>query len=165
MNDPEALIGKATSILGAEEQILAAGIFGLKDDYVAVGMGTAAGASLGDALLSNPLASGVGAAGGMHATRSALAASKGVTVRMLVAVTSGRIRVLDWETGAGPTRELLSFERSSTDVKVSKFGLSRHVELHDAVSGRSLVLSGSIAPFVSEAKGDKAVLTALSGSR
>ena len=164
MNDPDELIGKATSILGPEEGVVAAGIFGLKDNYVAVGMGTAAGASLGEAILDNPLASGVAGAAGMHSTRSAIAASKGLTVRMLVAVTAERIRVLDWATGSGPTKELLAFDRSSTDVKITKFGLSRNLELRDSATGQSLALSGSTAPFVSESKGDKAVLKALSGS-
>lgn len=165
MNDPVELIDKATTILGPEEGVLAAGVFGLKDNYVAVGMGTAVGAGVGDAILDNPLASGVGGAAALHATRSALAASQGVTVRMLVAVTPERIRVLDWMTGSGPSRELLSFDRSSTDVTITKFGLSRHVELRDSETDQSLVLTGSTAPFASESKGDKAVLKALSGSR
>ena len=162
MHDPNDLIGKASAIVGDGQQIVAAGIFGLKDDYVAVGLGTVAGASVGDVLLDSSLAGAVGGAAGMHATRSALAASRGLTVRMLVAVTPEHIRVLDWDTGSGPTKELVSFHRSSTEVKVSKFGLSRHLELHDSDSGRSLTLSGSTAPFASESMGDKAVLKELS---
>jgi hypothetical protein len=165
VNDPSELIGKAAGILGTEQAVIAAGIFGLKDDYLAVGLGAAAGGSIGDALLDNPLAGGVGAAAGMHATRAAIADSKGLTIRMLVAVTPERIRVLDWQTGSGPTKELLSFDRSSTDVKITKFGLSRHVELNDAASGRSLVLSGTTAPFSAESKGDKAVMKELAASR
>ncbi len=165
MNDPVELIAKATAILGADQPVLAAGIFGLKDDYVAVGLGTAAGASLADVVLDNPIASGVGGAAGMHATRSAIAASQGLTVRMLVAITAEQIRVLDWATGSGPTKELLAFDRSSTDVKVTKFGLSRHVALHDSTTGQAVCLSGSTAPFASESKGDKAVLEVLVGSR
>lgn len=161
MNSPEELVGKATAIVGATPAVITAGIFGLKDNYLAVGLGTATGASAADVLIDNPLASGVGAAAGMHATRSAVAASQGLTVRMLVAVTPDHIKVLDWETGSGPTRELLSFRRTSTEVKVTKFGLSRHVELHDSASGQSVVLTGSTAPFSAEAKGDKAVLKEL----
>ncbi len=165
MNEPGELIAKATAILGHEEPVVAAGIFGLKDNYAAVGAGTAAGATLGQVILDNPVASGVGGAAALHATRSAAAASKGLTVRMLVAVTAGHIRVLDWVTGSGPTKELLSFDRSTTDVKVTRFGLSRHMTLRNPDSGQSVALSGSIAPFVSESKGDKAVLRLLSGSR
>jgi hypothetical protein len=165
VNHPNDLISKASAVVGNDQQVIAAGIFGLKDDYVAVGLGTVAGAGVGDVLLDSSLAGAVGGAAGMHATRSALAASRGLTVRMLVAVTPERIRVLDWQTGAGPTKELVSFDRSSTDVKISKFGLSRHLDLHDAASGKSLTLSGSTAPFASESKGDKAVLKELSLSQ
>jgi hypothetical protein len=164
VNDPNDLISKASAIVGAEQQVIAAGIFGLKDDYMAVGLGTVAGASVSDVLLDSPLAGAVGGAAGMHAARSALAASQGLTVRMMVAITPERILVLDWKTGSGPTRELVSFDRSSTDVKISKFGLSRHVELHDSASGKSLTLSGSTAPFASESKGDRAVLKELSAA-
>lgn len=161
MNEPGELVSKATAILGRDQQVLAAGIFGLKDNYAAVGMGTATGAVVGDAVLDSPLAGAVGGAAAMHATRSAVAASKGLTVRMLVAVTAEHIRVLDWVTGSGPTKELLSFDRSTTDVKITKFGLSRHVVLHDSATGQSVALSGSTAPFASESKGDKAVLRLL----
>jgi hypothetical protein len=164
MNDPNDLIGKATAVVGTEQEIIAAGIFGLKDDYMAVGLGTVAGASVSDVLLDSSLAGAVGGAAGMHAARAALAASQGLTVRMMVAITPERILVLDWQTGSGPTRELVSFNRSSTEVKISKFGLSRHIELHDSASGKSLILSGSTAPFASESKGDKAVLKELSAS-
>jgi hypothetical protein len=164
VNGPVELIDRAKAILGPDETVLAAGIFGLKDNYVAVGAATAAGASLGDLVLGNPLASAAGGVAAMHATRSAEATSRGLTVRMLIAVTADRIRVLDWATGSGPTRELLSFDRSSTDVTVTKFGLSRHVELRDSRTGQWLALSGSTAPFASESKGDKAVMKTLSGS-
>ena len=164
MNDPNELISKASAIVGSEQPVIAAGIFGLKDNYVAVGLGTAAGASLSEALVENPLTTAVGGAAGIHATRTALASSQGLTVRMLVAVSMERIRVLDWKTGSGPTKELVSFNRSTTAVKISKFGLSRHIELHDSASGKTLTLSGSTAPFASESKGDKAVLKELSAS-
>ncbi len=165
MNNPEELIVKAGAVLGSKVKVLAAGIFGLKDNYVAVGLGTAAGAGVGEAVLDNPLATGVAGATAMHATRSAIAASHGLTVRMLVAITDERIQVMDWATGSGPTKELLAFDRSSTDVKITKFGLSRHVELRDSATGQTLALSGTTAPFASESKGDKAVLKALSSAR
>ncbi len=161
MNDPVELIGKAEAVLGCDERVLAAGIFGLKDNYVAVATATAAGAGLGDLVFGNPLASAAGGAAALHATRSAEAAAKGLSVRMLIAVTPDRIRALDWATGSGPTRELLAFDRSSTDITVTRFGLSRHVELRDTVTGQWLSLSGSTAPFASESKGDKAVLKIL----
>lgn len=161
MNDPVDLISKASAVLGDGEPVMAAGIFALKDDHLAVGVGGVAGAGAGDAIFDGPLATAVGGAAAMHATRSAIAASQGLTVRMLVAITPAHIRLLDWITGSGPSEVLASFDRHATTVKVTKFGLSRHVELTDPASGRSLVLTGSTAPFVSESKGDTAVLRAL----
>jgi hypothetical protein len=90
-----------------------------------------------------------------------VAASNGVTVRMLVAVTPSRIHLLDWNAGSGPTRELVSFDRSSTNVRVAKFGLSRRVNLEDTRTERSIGLTGTTAFFASEAKGDRAVLRTL----
>jgi len=160
VNDHE-LVEKAQAVLGPGEAVVAAGIFGLKDNYAVVGTATAAGTGLSDVLLDSPLAGAVGGAAAMHASRSAVAASKGLTGRMLVAVTSERVRVLDWVTGSGPTTELLAFDRSSTEVTITKFGLSRRLELHESTGGLSLSLTGSTAPFAAESKSDKKVLKAL----
>jgi hypothetical protein len=162
MHDPVQLIGRAKAVLGSEEVVLAAGIFGLKDDYVVAGVAAAGGASLGGALLDNRLAGGVGGAAAPHASRAARAASQGLTAQMLIVVSSEDIRVLDWVTGSGPTRVLRRFDRSSTEVTITKFGLSRHVEIRDPATDQSLALTGSTAPFSSASKGDKAVLKVLS---
>ena len=160
MNAEQELLSKAEAVLGDREEILAAGIFGHQDS-AATAMAAMAGAAAGGAVLDNPVTAGVGAAASVHATRAALAASNGVTVRMLVAVTPSRIHLLDWTTGSGPTKELVSFDRSSTDVRVARFGLSRRVSLQDTRSERSIGLTGTTAFFSSEAKGDRAVLRTL----
>jgi hypothetical protein len=120
-----------------------------------------AGAAASGAVLDNPVVAGVGSAASVHATREFAAASKGLTVRMLVAVTSSRIHVLDWRTGTGPSRELVWFDRASTDVRVSKFGLSRRVRLTDTRAPRTVSLTGTTAFFASESKGDRSVLRTL----
>jgi hypothetical protein len=97
----------------------------------------------------------------MHAARDLNAKSHGVTLRMLLVVTPRQIHVLDWQTGSGPTRLLRSFDRGSTIVEVKKFGLSRRLHLQDRISGDSLALTGSASALSAEAKGDKAVLSAL----
>lgn len=165
MHDPVELIGKAKAVLGSEVVVLAAGIFGLKDDYLANGLATAGGAVAADTLLDNPIAGAVGGAATLHAARSSRASSKGLTVQMLLVVTSETVLVLDWVLGSGPTTELMRFDRSRTEVSITKFGLSRHLTLDDPTTGRSLALTGSTAPFSSAAKGDKAVLSVLSGAR
>ncbi|MBM3668321.1 MAG: hypothetical protein FJW90_12805 [Actinobacteria bacterium] len=156
----EDLTAAAQDLIGPDE-IRAAGVFGLQDDYVAVTAGgVAAGAAMPDSL--GPGGAGVAAAVGVEAGRQANAAAKGVTERMLVAVTDGAIHILAMTLVGGiPQRELMSFDRDRTQVEVKKFGLSRHLSLEDPNSGRSLALTGSTAPFSPEAKGDKAAISEL----
>jgi hypothetical protein len=161
MNSSTELISKSRTILGDGTEIVAAGIFGLQDDPLAVSTSGVAGAGLGDLVTDNPIMAAASGAGAMHAARATGAGSQGLTVRMLVALSDTRIHILDWLTGAGPTQELASFERTRTEVRVKKFGLSRRLTLRDTVSGRSLALTGTTAFFASESKGDKSVLRLL----
>lgn len=62
MNDPVDLISKAGAVLGDGGSVMAAGIFALKDDYLAVGVGGVAGAGARDANFGCPLARAVGGA-------------------------------------------------------------------------------------------------------
>ncbi|KLR62590.1 hypothetical protein IMCC26207_10283 [Actinobacteria bacterium IMCC26207] len=162
MNDEPELIAKAEQILGVEastpDPVLAAGIFGLQDDYAATAVASVAGAGIAEAVTENSLAAGVGAGVAIHATRTARAGSQGLTVRMLVAVTDSSIHILDWVTGSGPTKKLLTFDRGNTEVQITKFGLSRHVNLRDTGAGTSLALTGTTLAFSAEAKGDKLVM-------
>ncbi|CAB4764775.1 unannotated protein [freshwater metagenome] len=162
MNSEAELIEKAEQILGSDlsenDKVLAAGIFGLQDDFTATAVASVAGATIADSLTENSLAEGVGAAAAVHATREAHAGAQGVTVRMLVAVTHNSLHILDWVTGSGPTKQLFRFDRASTDVQITKFGLSRHLNLRDSAAGTSLALTGTTLVFSAEAKGDKLVL-------
>jgi hypothetical protein len=157
MNEPEQLQAKAAAVLGADEPVVAAGIFGLQSSYLAL----TAGGVVGSAALGGGAGGVAGNAIGMHAARELHADAQGVTVRMLVAVTPTHIHVLDWVTGSGPTRLLRSFDRAGSGVEIKKLGLSRRLNLHDTVSGDALPLTGSVSPISPEAKGDKAVLAAL----
>ncbi|MGO8872063.1 MAG: hypothetical protein ACLQPH_11805 [Acidimicrobiales bacterium] len=160
MNDERELLSKAEQVIGTDQEILAAGIFGHQDP-AATTMAAMAGAAAGSAALDDPVIAGLGGAASVHAAREAVAASKGLTTRMLVAVTRSSIHVLDWKTGDGPTRELATFERASTKVRVGKFGLSRRVSFSDTRTDRTVALTGTTAFFASEAKGDRAVLRTL----
>lgn len=160
MNNEADLIAKAAAVIGPDEPILAAGIFGLKDDYLQTGAAAVAGGEVG-ALVGDSTTSALASVAALHMARDAKAAEDGVTVRMLLAVTATRIHVLDWETGSGPTGELRSFGRATTAVQITKFGLSRHLALHDTATGQDLTLTGTIAFYVSESKGDKTVLELL----
>ncbi len=90
----------------------------------------------------------------------AFAESQGVTVQMVVAVTDESIHVLNRDTGGRLTDRVVSFERHTADVRVSKRGLLRIVEISDD-SGARIELEGSASPISQLAKGDKAVLAEL----
>lgn len=155
----------AEAIIGDDEPILAAGIFGLEDSKAAVAVASAPGTAVGEVIFDSALAAGFDAAATGHTSRELVAGSDGVTVRMLVTVTARRIHVLDWISGSGPTRELMSFDRATTEVQISKLGLSRHLNLSDSATGASLALTGSTAFFSVVAKGDKSVLRLLTEHR
>ncbi len=161
MNDETDLIAEAEAVLGSDDPVLSAGIFGLKDDYVEAGAAMVAGGAVGD-VVGDSTTSALGSVAALHMSREVRASEQGVTVRMLVAVTATRIHVLDWKTGSGPTGELRSFDRATTAVQITKFGLSRHLALHDTATGQDLTLTGSTAFYINESKGDKLVLHLLS---
>ena len=147
-------------MLGDETEIVAAGIFGLQDDPMAVSTAGVVGAGVGDLIGDNPVVTAAAGAGAIHAARATLAASQGLTVRMLVALSDTRIHILDWLTGAGrPGAGVLRAHPHRGAGQ--RFGLSRRITLRDTVSGRSLALTGTTAFFASESKGDKSVLSHL----
>jgi hypothetical protein len=161
--DEKALISDAAAVLGGGEQILAAGIFGLRDDYAKLAVaGLATGAAADAVGATGALEQGAMAGVTIHETRRLNAESKGLTTRMLVAVTPHAIHILDRTDLGATTRELLRFDRAATTVRVTKFGLSRHLDLTDESAGTSVGLTGSAAPFSPEAAGDKLVLRLLS---
>jgi hypothetical protein len=146
--------------------VLAAGIFGLQDNYGAITLGGIVGSTAADAAADvvgaagSPLATGIGAAAGIHGAREANAAAQGLTVRMLVAVTEIEIVVMEWHDDA-PGRTLATFDRATSHVTVTKFGASRRVTLATP-AGQELHLTGSTGFLSSEAAADKTVLALLS---
>ena len=157
----DELKANAAAVIGTDEEILAAGIFGLQDDYAEIFVaGVATGAAGAADGLDSPLAQGAVAGATVHAERDVAARQQGVTRRMLVAVTPTAIHILDRSETGDTTRELMRFERQPTTVQITKFGLSRHLNLADA--DKHIGLTGSTAPFSAEAAGDKLVLHLLS---
>jgi hypothetical protein len=144
------------------EEIKAAGVFGLQDNYLAIaGAGVAGSVALP---AGNPALETVETVGALEGPRQANAAKQGVSVRMGVVVTDRQIHVLRMSAlGSELKEELFSFERASTDVEIKKFGLSRRVHLRDRGSDRKLELIGTTARFARQSKGDKAVLAELEG--
>jgi len=158
--DENELIAEAEHILGDDQTVVAAGYFGLKDLFAAQVAGGTAGAAAGKLATDGGLAAGVGAAlGGAAATR-AFAESQGVTVQLLVALTEQSIHELNRDTGGRLPERVVSFDRHTATVHISKVGLSRMVEISDD-SGARIELHGTALPLSQLSKGDKAVLAEL----
>jgi len=156
------LLDAAQQFLGGSENVVAAGVFGLQDNYAAVMAGGLAAGAIADTLPGGAVTDGVLAGAGVHAARSLNADAKGVSVRMLVAVTEQSIHLLSLSaTGSTPERALMTFARATTHCEVSKFGASRHVKLSDSATRQEIGLTGSAAFFSAYAEGAKAVLSAL----
>lgn len=154
------LIEAAEKLIGDNEEIEAAGVFGLQDSYKAI---TAAGAA--SSLLPTGHSAAVSSletAATIEAARQANAAAEGVSERMGIVVTAEQIHVLRLSPmGTEVKGKLLSFDRANTDVEIKKFGLSRRIHLHDRESDRKLELTGSTVRVSRAAEGDKAVLAEL----
>ncbi len=162
METDEELKSAAQQVIGTGEQVVAAGIFGLRDNYTVIVAGGLAADVAISGLPNSAITSGVAGAAGTYAARVINAKSKGVTVRMLVAVTASKLHILALPSvGNRPERELMVFERAGMTSKVTKFGLSRRLTLADS-AGQELPLTCSAAPWTSYASGAKAVLAALS---
>ena len=185
MSDIEELISTAEQLSG-DQSIKAAGIFALKDHYLKLGIwgvfggigGEVTGSSVGS--LAGNTAAGVGATvgdavgtvGAQNNERMHEARKEGFdSYRLLVAVSDAQIHLLDWNFAAlgvsqtgpvkGASKLYSSIARATVEVKIKKFGLSRHVYIKHIESGETLALQGSISKLSSVSNGDKAVLNEL----
>ena len=109
------------------------------------------------------LISGVSAVAGMHVAREAAAAAEGLTPVLLVALTSDRIVLMDWHgnsaSGTGPTRELISFPRATTQMTFGRVGANRKVTFDDGVKTTSI--TGALGWLSSGKEGKRDVLRGL----
>jgi hypothetical protein len=156
----DQLIAQAVSVIGDDEQVLAAGVFGLAELLVAATAGTVAGGVVGDVAAGSD-GNVAGAVLGGIAAKKAYAESQGATVKLLVAVTEQHIHILNQDTDGRLPDVLATFVRAHAEVSITKMGLSRTIHLQDTVSGASLSLTGGLLPISPLAKGDKLVLDLL----
>ena len=109
------------------------------------------------------LISGVSAVGGMRVARETAAAAEGLTPVLLVALTADRIVLMDWHgnsaSGTGPTRELVSFPRSTTQLTFGRIGVNRKVTFDDGVKTTSI--TGALGCLSSGKEGKRDVLRGL----
>jgi hypothetical protein len=160
MSNPDDLIYKTQQLVGGGDQLLAAGIFALADDYKAITKN-----SLITGLLTpsdNAVVQGLEAGAVLEGTRQHQAHKQGLSARMIVAVSEKTIYIYSLPvTGSQPEQELFSFDRESTDVEIKKFGLSRHLHLKPESGEKNLKLTGTTVKFSSEGAGDRKVLSLL----
>lgn len=154
------LVAEATQILGGDEQVLAAGVFGRSELLPATMAGTAAGGIAGS-FVNEGVGNVAGAVLGGIAAKHAYAESKGETLQLLVAVTPDHIHVLNRESGGRGDGDVASFDRATCRIEVKKFGLSRTIDIEDPASGESISLTGAAMGISPLAKGDKLVLQLL----
>lgn len=154
--DEEYLIGAAKSALG-DEEVLAAGIFGWQDLVKAQVLGGTAGAVVGDLATESAAGTGIAAAVSGRLATEAMAAEHGMTTALLGIVTPTTFRILNWD-GETAGDETLAFDRHTTEVHISRIGLSKIVQLHDTASGAQIKLHATAAPFLSQSKPDNLVL-------
>lgn len=69
MTNAQQLIDQACSVAPAGEDILAAGVFAVQDDYLATALAAIGGSAVASELLDNSVAEGLGAGAGVRATR------------------------------------------------------------------------------------------------
>lgn len=156
------LVDAAQQFLGPTEQVVAAGVLAVQDNYAAIMVAGLAAGAIADSLPGGAVTDGVLAGAGVHVARDLNADAKGVSVRMLVAVTERSIHLLSLSAiGSTPERALMTFARASTHCEVSKFGASRHLKLSDSATGQEIGLTGSAAFFSAYAEGAKAVMSVL----
>jgi hypothetical protein len=158
-NSEAELIAEAKTLLGDDEDVRAAGHFGLADLAVAQVVGGTVGVIAAPGLDPTPDAFAAGV-GGFAAVRLA-AAEAGVTVTLVVAVTPTHIHVLNRDTDGRLATRVAAFDRATTDIRIEKLGASRFLTLTDP-SGESLRLHGSVGFLSAQAQGDKVVLDLLS---
>jgi len=160
MSSAQQLIDQARSVTPAGEDVLAAGVFAIQDDFVANAIGSIGGSAIADELIDDSFAEGVGATAGIRAAREAHAAGEGVSLRMLVAVTDSHIRIFRLSAvGETPGEELMNFDRATCSVDVSKFGASEHIDLRDG--DKEMKLTGGVGFLSAYRDGNKKVASAL----
>lgn len=161
IGDEEVLVRAASEALDGT-RVEAAGIFGLQELIYAQIAGGTLGVLAGDLLAPDAMGAGaLGAAAGGRLAKEEAARRLGMTLQLLVAVTAEHVVVLNWESGDRAGREVVRMARSSTTTKVSGFGLSKIVTLHDDATDTTITLHATVAGFRPQSGPDKDVLRAL----
>ncbi|MGP3534006.1 hypothetical protein ACTU3I_04355 [Microbacterium sp. RD1] len=158
-----ALVAEAKDVLGSDEQILAAGIFGLTELTHAQAKGGVLGGLLG-ALAPGGLDVLAGTLIGGIIGRHDAAARSGASVQLLVAITPDTIHVLNRDASGSLDTEYASFPRATTTVSVRPVGLSRRLTLTEPGHDATVELHGTVSGVSDLTEGDRLVLELLDPS-
>ncbi|QPE04599.1 hypothetical protein IT882_16015 [Microbacterium schleiferi] len=161
----DALLGEASTILGNDEVVIAAGYFSLGELTVA------AARRGGDAMMDtsiflsdNLIVDAVGAVIGMAMGAKKAAKAAGATPEVIVAITADHIHVLNRDTGGELRSEYASFPRAATQFVVSKTGSFVAFTLKDPESNTFVRLHGSLSRLSPASTGDRLVLDLLAAN-
>lgn len=156
-NREDALIAEASSAIGADVELLAAGIFTLQD-MIQVGVaGATIGGFAGGELAGPPLAGAVGSGVGMYLAKKEYAESHGMTVELIVAISSDTNYVLNRDTCSRLPGIVETFDRAASQITVKNLGPSRFFHPVDPRTGHEIRLGGTLM-----SKPDRLVMQLLS---
>lgn len=156
------LIADAQQVIGDGETVRKAGVFGLQDLMHPMIAGQTVGALAGHALAGTEGAVAGVLLGGLLA-RKAAAEERGVTLKLIVAVTDTKVHVLNWDNDQ-ENRLVATFDRATTTVTVKHFGLSRIVTIDDSATETQMKLHASASRVMAQSGPDADVLTELTRS-
>ena len=143
----EELVSRVTDLLreaGAEEPVVAAGIFNPRGHTGGMFAGGLAGDSVGGAF--GGLGSSIGTAGGALAGAKANDAASGLPEWLVLAVTEANVVGFDTDGRRRPTRPIFRLERARLETKVHQRVNVRVLELVEESSGARLELEGNRIP-------------------
>ncbi len=165
--DEEYLEQAATAVLPGEE-VLAAGIFGLQDAIYGMMAGGAVANGAGAVLrnlgpVGDVASVAVDVAGIREGKKLVSQASGDMTVGLLVAVTTGRIVVFNWD-GEAAGDQKAAFDRATTEVIVKRLGFSKIITFAPTDGSAGLKLHGTTMGMKKQSGPDKLVLHLLSAA-
>ena len=143
----EELVSRVTDLLreaGAEEPVVAAGIFNPRGHTGGMFAGGLAGDSVGGAF--GGLGSSIGTAGGALAGAKANDAASGLPEWLVLAVTEASVVGFDTDGRRRPTRPIFRLERARLETKVHQRVNVRVLELIDRETGARIELEGNRIP-------------------
>ncbi len=143
----EELVSRVTDLLreaGADEPVVAAGIFNPRGHTGGMFAGGLAGDSVGGAF--GGLGSSIGTAGGALAGAKANDAASGLPEWLVLAVTDASVVGFDTDGRRRPTRPIFRLERARLETKVHQRVNVRVLELIDRETGARIELEGNRIP-------------------